>query len=265
MSRRRVVLMSHPFTIPPHCQPVELSNTPTRPPPVEPLSITIPRGLAALPNPVKHYRYYYTQASANDEMTYPVGAPLHEFIRGYFYLKSADWEGNASIGPLKSTDPSELAKMPPYYIMPIEYGMRATIAESMAKLDKEEVARNLARWFPESDIAVYAAEFGRTGFQGGLNWYRVGASPELMREIDGVSGKKIEVPCCFITGDRDWGMFQTPGALDEMVTGKSCEKFRGLKRIKGAGHWVMQEKGEEVAKEILAFLEGEGVQRGITG
>jgi pimeloyl-ACP methyl ester carboxylesterase len=253
--------MAHPFTVPPHHPPVEPSNSPIRFPPIEDLSITIPRGLAALPKPVKHYRYYYTHASANDEMTYPVGAPLHEFIRGYFYLKSADWEGNASIGPLNSADPSDLATMPPYYMMPIESGMRATIAENMAKLGKEEVAKELSRWLPESEIAVYAAEFGRTSFQGGLNWYRVGASPELMREVDVVSGKKMEVPCCFIVGDRDWARFQTPGAVDEMITGKSCEQFRGLKLIEGAGHWVMQEKPADVVKEILAFLEGEGLNK----
>jgi pimeloyl-ACP methyl ester carboxylesterase len=130
----------------------------------------------------------------------------------------------------------------------------------MEKLDQEEVARNLARWLPESDIAVYTAEFGRTGFQGGLNRYRVGTSPELAREADTLAGKKLEVPCCFVVGDRDWARFQTPGAVDEMVTGKSCEQFRGVKFVKGAGHWVMQEQPKEVVNEILAFLKGEHVK-----
>ncbi|KAH8822005.1 Alpha/Beta hydrolase protein [Xylogone sp. PMI_703] len=257
---KRVVLMSHPFTLLPHHPPVQRSRSPIRPPLSEDLSVTLSRGLAELPRPVKHYRLYYAEASANDEMAYPTGASLHEFLRGYFYLKSADWEGNASIGPLKSRKPSDLATMPPYYIMPLEYGMRATVTEAMAKLDKEEVLRNMASWLSESEIAVYTAEFGRTGFQGGLNWYRVSASPELLRELDAYAGKKIKVPCCFIAGERDWGRLQSPGAVDEMVTGKSCEQFRGQKIIKGAGHWVMQENSEQVVKGILAFVEGESIK-----
>ena len=77
---------------------------------------------------------------------------------------------------------------------------------------------------------------------------------------DTLAGKKLEVPCYFVVGDRDWARFQTLGAVDEMVTGKSCEQFRGVKLVKEVGHWVMQEKPEEVVKEILAFLKGEGVK-----
>ena len=259
---RRVVLMAHPFTVVGSHPTVRPSAHPIRLDPVEDQSITLARNLAALPKPVKFYKYYYTEAVANGEMSYPIGVSLHKFLRGYFYLKSANWKGNASIGPLMSAAPMHLATMPPYYMMPIDHGMRATIAEDMDGLDHEEVARNLARWLPESDIAVYAAEFGRTGFQGGLNWYRVGASPELAREADSLAGKKLEVPCCFVVGDRDWARFQTPGAVDEMVTGKSCEQFRGVKLIKGAGHWAMQERPEEVVHEILAFMKGEGVEGG---
>jgi hypothetical protein len=55
---------------------------------------------------IKFYRYYYTEASANDEMSYPTGTSLHDFLRGYFYLKS--------------TARTDLATMPLYYTMPID-------------------------------------------------------------------------------------------------------------------------------------------------
>jgi non-specific protein-tyrosine kinase len=105
-------------------------------------------------------------------------------------------------------------------------------------------------WLPDDHLAVYAAEFARTGFQGGLNWYRAAADPALRL----FSGRAIEVPAMFIGGERDWGVRQSPGALEAMMT-RACADFRACVLVEGAGHWVQQEAPQPVIAAILRHLE----------
>ena len=56
----------------------------------------------------------------------------------------------------------------------------------------------------------------------------------------------------FISGASDWGTFQVPGALERMQS-KICTQMQGTHLIDGAGHWVMQEKTEAVARLITDF------------
>tara|TARA_B100002019_G_scaffold275252_1_gene272959 strand:- start:859 stop:1125 length:267 start_codon:yes stop_codon:yes gene_type:complete len=66
------------------------------------------------------------------------------------------------------------------------------------------------------------------------------------------SDKKIDVPACFIAGTKDWGIYQKPGALDIMEQ-KLCSNYKGTYIIQNAGHWVQQEKPQEVAKVLINF------------
>ena len=66
------------------------------------------------------------------------------------------------------------------------------------------------------------------------------------------AGRRIEVPSCFISGDKDWGSFQRPGALEAMATW-ACADHRGTHFVPGAGHWVQQEQPEAVARLVLDF------------
>jgi pimeloyl-ACP methyl ester carboxylesterase len=100
---------------------------------------------------------------------------------------------------------------------------------------------------------VYAAEYGRTGFQGGLNGYRRGANAKLNAELQTFSGRTIDVPSCFISGKSDWGVYQTAGAVEKMRN-SACTKMEGFHLVDGAGHWVQQEQHEEVARLLLEFL-----------
>jgi pimeloyl-ACP methyl ester carboxylesterase len=68
------------------------------------------------------------------------------------------------------------------------------------------------------------------------------------------AGKKIECPATFISGSKDWGNYQEPGALEKMET--SCTQYKGVRFIDGAGHWPQQEQPEKVAEEMLAFIDG---------
>jgi pimeloyl-ACP methyl ester carboxylesterase len=162
-------------------------------------------------------------------------------------VKSADYAGNKP-HPLKEWSAEELATMPLYYIMPL----RSTMPESIAIMMKDEDANATKSWQPDEDLAIYVQEWSRTGFQGGLNWYRGQTDPEKSKAVLLFAGKRIEVPAYFISGAADWGNYQQPGEIEKM--GDTCTQFRGQKFIEGAGHWPQQEQPDRVAEEILKFL-----------
>lgn len=203
----------------------------------------------------KHYKWYYSTASANADMVAPPQEGLARFLRGYFHVKSGSWTRNAP-HPLQAWTAAELAKMPYYYIMPRDANMPEAVRLDMKQETETAILASHA-WLPDSDLAVYAAEFGRTGFQGGLNWYRVrtAAGGKYMRDVDMFAGKKIEVPCAFVSGKMDWGIYQEPGVLEKMIDGTVCSDFRILRLIDGAGHWVPQENPKEVVRAILELVQ----------
>jgi hypothetical protein len=120
---------------------------------------------------------------------------VHAFLRGYFHYKSADWIGNKPF-PLKSWTAGELAKMPTYYIMDLDKNMAKTVAAEMPSA--AEIA--VCRWLPEGELAVYSGAYGRTGFQGGLQWYRSRTEGRFDSELQLFSGRTIDVPSLFIAG-----------------------------------------------------------------
>ena len=162
---RSVALMSAPFAGPPSL-PFNTADGPAKPAAEDPVH----RELAALPRPRKHYQWYYSTREANANMHHaPQG--VHDFLRAYYHHKSADWKDNAPY-PLKSWTAGEIAKLPTYYVMDFAKDMAATVAEEMPSA--AAIAAN--QWLPDSELSFYSAEYARTGFQGGLQWYRCGTS-----------------------------------------------------------------------------------------
>lgn len=207
----------------------------------------LPEALAALPRPRKHYRWYYSTREANGDMwRCPQG--VHAFLRAYFHVKSADWPRNAPM-PLASWTASELGRLPTYYVMEMNQNMPETVAPQMPAAD--EIAG--CAWLTEAELEVYSGEFGRTGFQGGLQGYRVGTDPRFESELKAFSGRTIGVPTMFIAGAKDWGIHQAPGALERMEK-EICTDFRGTHLVEGAGHWVQQERPDEVNALLSNFL-----------
>jgi len=232
---RRVALMSAPFAGPPAIGASRAA--PAR---------DIAADLAALPRPRQHYHWYYARRAANGDM---IAAPqgLHAFLRAYYHHKSGDWPGN-EVFPLAGWTAEELAKLPTYYVMDLAETMPQTVAREMPS--PEQVAA--CAWLTEAELAVYAAEYARTGFQGGLNWYRTRFTG-TNAEMEVFAGRRIEVPACFIAGARDWGVQQVPGALRRMETA-ACADWRGTHLVPGAGHWVQQERPEETVALLRRFL-----------
>jgi pimeloyl-ACP methyl ester carboxylesterase len=239
---RAVVMMSAPFGGPPPL-PFDTSDAPAKPKPKDPVH----RELAALPRPRKHYQWYYSTREANGDMTQaPQG--VHDFLRAYYHHKSADWKNNQPY-PLAGWTASELAKLPTYYVMDLGKTMPETVAEEMP--DTAAIAANA--WLPERELAFYSAEYRRTGFQGGLQWYRCGTSGAFNSELQTWSGRGIDVPSCFISGKQDWGTYQRPGVFEAMQT-SACAAMTGCHLVDGAGHWVQQEQPEQVTRLLLQFV-----------
>lgn len=244
---RSVVLMSAPFGGPPALP----FNTATAAAGREVQGNTpapdIHAQLAALPRPRKHYQWHYSTRGANaDLMHSPQG--LHALLRAYYHHKSADWPGNQPHA-LLGWRADQLALMPSYYLMDLAQGMADTVAPQMPSAGQIAACR----WLPEEELAVYSSEYQRTGFQGGLNWYRCRTDGRFPPELQLFSGRSIDVPALFIAGQSDWGPYQKPGDFEAMRAG-ACSQLQGCHLIQGAGHWVQQEQPQAVNQLLLDFL-----------
>jgi pimeloyl-ACP methyl ester carboxylesterase len=239
---KSVVLMSAPFAGTPSL-PFNTADAKPSPPPA---ADNIYEELANLKPPRKHYQRYYATREANDNM-WKAPQGVHAFLRAYYHMKSADWKQNNPY-PLKARTAEEWAKMPRYYIMDLDKGMAEQVAAEMPS--PAEIAAN--RWLPDNDLRVYAEEYGRTGFQGGLQGYRGGGS-RYASEVQLFAGRTIDQPSMYIAGRSDWGAYQAPGSLERMQKA-ACTRMAGVHFVDGAGHWVQQEQAEATTQLILRFL-----------
>ena len=110
----------------------------------------------------------------------------------------------------------------------------------------------LPAWLTEADIDIFAAEFVRTGFRGGLNWYRnIDRNWELLAPF---AGARVTVPALYIAGDRDL-VVKFP-RMDELIANLKTFVPNLTKTIMlpGCGHWTQQERPNEVNAALIAFL-----------
>jgi pimeloyl-ACP methyl ester carboxylesterase len=133
--------------------------------------------------------------------------------------------------------------------MDLARNMAETVAEEMPS--PTEIAAN--QWLPDRELSFYSSEYTRTGFQGGLQWYRCGTSGAFTAELETWSGRSIDVPSCFISGKQDWGTYQRPGVFEAMQS-TACTNMIGCHLVDGAGHWVQQEKPAKVSQLLVEFL-----------
>lgn len=205
-------------------------------------AVDIGKDLAALPRPRKHYATYSESEVANEDM-WKAPQGVHDLLRAMYHFKSADWQGNKP-HPLKAWTASALAEMPEYYIMDLNKGIAETMAAAMPS--RAEIAA--CRWMTEADLQVYSTEFARTGFQGGLNYYRAGSGTDLTA----FAGKPIDVPACYIGGDSEWAVYQSPGAFENM--NKVCTRLVGAHLVPKAGHSLAEEQPAAVNRLLIDFL-----------
>jgi pimeloyl-ACP methyl ester carboxylesterase len=93
----------------------------------------------------------------------------------------------------------------------------------------------LPHWLAEADVHFYVSEVARTGFRGGLNWYRnMDRNWELLAPVSGV---QVTVPALYIAGDRDL-VLAFPG-MDQVIANlsKFVPQLRRTLLFPGCGHW----------------------------
>jgi pimeloyl-ACP methyl ester carboxylesterase len=112
----------------------------------------------------------------------------------------------------------------------------------------------LPAWLTEADIDFYTAEFTRTGFRGGLNWYRnIDRNWELLAPF---AGAKITVPALFVAGDKDL-VLSFPGAAEYLTNlPRFVPALQGPVLLPRCGHWTQQECPDAVNAAMLGFLRG---------
>jgi pimeloyl-ACP methyl ester carboxylesterase len=130
--------------------------------------------------------------------------------------------------------------MPTYYIMDLDKGVAATMAEH--EPSPAQVAA--CKWMTEADLQVTARNS-----RGGLKYYRIDGSFSSDSGLNAYSGKTIDVPACYIVSSSEWAF---PGSFERMHT--TCTRLKGVHLVHGAGHCVVEEQPEAVNRLLLEFL-----------
>jgi epoxide hydrolase A/B len=119
-------------------------------------------------------------------------------------------------------------------------------------LDHTVDPASLPSWLTTADIEFYAAEFSRTGFRGGLNWYRnIDRNWELLAPY---AGALVTVPALYVAGDRD--LVVNFRGMDQLIPNlsKFVPKLWKTLMLPGCGHWTQQERPREVNAAMVEFL-----------
>ncbi|MCQ8194310.1 alpha/beta fold hydrolase [Streptomyces rugosispiralis] len=110
----------------------------------------------------------------------------------------------------------------------------------------------LPPWLTEEDIDTVAADYARTGFTPALNWFRNFDRNWALTHP--WHNAVIRQPALYITGDRDLAR-TLPGAA-ELLAGRpaAVPHARDAIVLPGCGHWIQQERPEDVNEALIAFL-----------
>jgi pimeloyl-ACP methyl ester carboxylesterase len=157
---------------------------------------------------------------------------VRQFIRGVLYANSGDIPYQVPAGEVG--------------MVPRSGGMTARMFNLSVNLPI------LPPWIGEADIDFYVSEFSRTGFRGGLNYYRnIDRNWELLAPF---AGAKVTVPALYAAGDRD--LVIAFRGMEELVPNltKFVPQLRRTIILPGCGHWTQQERATEVNAAMIEFL-----------
>jgi len=193
--------------------------------------MTLPEGvkltdvMATTAGDRQYYRTYFQEPGLGEA---ELEADVHKSVLGFLYSISGDivadgvhsggWDGHFPAGQTFS--------------------------------DQLVVPEKLPSWLSEEDLAYYVAEMTASGFRGPLNWYRnINAFPTLLGPF---AGAAITQPALYLYGEHDLIAGNSPEAIAGMPA--SVPGLRDMQMFPGAGHWLQQERPDEVNEALVNFL-----------
>ena len=122
--------------------------------------------------------------------------------------------------------------------------------ESMSSL--MPIPKELPHWLTEEDLDHYVNTFKASGFRGGLNWYRnIDSLPGILAPFIGAT---IKQPALYMFGEHDLIAGNEESLVESMRT--TLPNLTEIIKMEGAGHWLQQERPDEVNEHLLKFLAG---------
>ena len=206
---------------------VAVLSVPFMPPFALPVGVTMNQMMQANAQAREYYRLFFQEpgiAEADFE------ADVHTSMLGVLYSLSGD---SVADGAFASAWDGYFPK-----------GERMT--------EQFVIPERLPAWLTEEDLAFYVAEHSANGFSGGFNWYR--NINRLPGAVAPFIGKTIDQPSLYLYGEHDLIAGNTAEAIANMKT--ALTDLRGCVQFDGAGHWLQQERAEEVNTQLLSFLDG---------
>ena len=118
-------------------------------------------------------------------------------------------------------------------------------------LDAIGPAADLPAWLPQEELDFYVGEFTRTGFAGGLSWYRNHERNWAL--LAPFQGAVVQPPALYIAGDRD--LVVHFAGMDRIIAGLPVfvPNLRESVMLPGCGHWTQQERADEINERLVAF------------
>jgi len=128
------------------------------------------------------------------------------------------------------------------------------IEDGKGFLSDLDVSRPLPHWLTAADLAYFTEAYSKSGFRGGLNWYRnLDRNWELTAPWQDA---QIRQPSLFIAGSKDAVITGLIGAKRVADMDRVLTDLKGKIILEGAGHWVQQERPDEVNAALIDFLKG---------
>jgi pimeloyl-ACP methyl ester carboxylesterase len=194
--------------------------------PYRPRGSVLPTSMMAQNEEAQFYQLYFqTPGKAESELE----ADTRVSIRKIIYA----WSG----------------EMPKVQGAPPGVGMVARAGGFLTHVPDPQV---LPRWLRQGDIDLYVEQFTLSGFRGGLNWYRnIDRNWELMAAF---TRAQITVPALYMAGERD--LVLAFPRMREIVADlqRFIPKLRDTIVLSGCGHWIQQERPEQVSDTMIEFL-----------
>lgn len=206
---------------------VAVLSVPFSPPFALPDGLTITQLMAANAGDREYYRSYFQEPGRVEA---ELEADVRKAMLGLLYVVSGDILKD---GVLKAPFDGHFPK-------------------GQTFVDQCVVPAKLPSWLTDDDVAFYTQELGASGFRGGVNWYRnIDAIPGILSPFVGTT---ITNPALYLYGETDLIAGNTPEAIEMMKA--TLPSLRGVVKMSGAGHWLQQERAQDVNRELIKFLKG---------